>query len=229
MYGFDIGMHVGENIRETERKEKALAAESRARAKAHVQAQAQAQAQIQAQAQSQAQAQTQATAEAKVDVQAKSGSTTQSRSQLYVARPSQVPNQPQAPSQGTSQKQKPGPMMMPFNVFQDQMRKGSPVSSLQPPGQRPGGPNRALSFPNFPAGFPKTPISGSSSGLNSLANSAYNSPLPSPGLTGPAKKAWFPFGPTTEGDESTTTSVSWLALFGSSVKTTTDLFLKSSK
>ncbi|KAF1346150.1 hypothetical protein BDV97DRAFT_372130 [Delphinella strobiligena] len=174
MYGFDIGMHVSDNLGAIEKKEKAEAEAKRANARAQAQAQAQARAEAQ--------------------------------------------SQPQAQSQDKGRKQKPPQMMLPFNAFQAQMQKAAP-GSVRPPtaAQRPGAPNRTISFPTFsstglkPGGT--TPVT-TGSGLSSLAASAYNSPLPSPGLNAPSKNAWFPFGPTKHdgGDSNTSVSRPWPCL-----------------
>lgn len=172
-------MHVSDNLVAIEKKEKAEAEAKRANARAQAQAQAQARLEAQAQAQAQAEAAAQ--------------------------------SQPRAQSQETRQKQKPPQMMLPFNAFQCQMQKAAP-GSVRPPtaAQRPGAPNRTISFPTFPTGLKPggtTPVTGGS-GLSSLAASAYNSPLPSPGLTAPSKNAWFPFGPTKHDGGDSNTSVS---------------------
>lgn len=152
-------------------------------------------AEAQARARAKAQAQAEAQAQAKAQAEAQSQSQNQSRSQTQ--------------SQTLPPKPKPGQLNLPFNAFQAQLQKSVP-GGVRPASsnaaQRPGGPNRTMSFPAFPAGFskPVTPVNPGS-GLSSLAASAYNSPLPSPGLTGPSKSPWFPFSPKIDGGDSNNT------------------------
>lgn len=177
MYGFDVGMHVGDNLAQIEKKERA---EAQAKAKARAQAKAEAQAQVEA---------------------------TQTRDHT-----AQAVSQPRAQSQDKSQKQKPGQIAMPFNVFQSQMSKATPGNVRQATAsQRPGIPNRTISFPTFPTSLQKPTVP--SSGLSSLAASAYNSPLPSPGLPASGTRSpWFPFPKNDGGDSNNTVSRHWLFL-----------------
>jgi len=177
MYALDPGIHIEEYMAAKERKEKARRKEAKQKAREEREL---AEAQLQAQAAVQIQVQPQA--------------------QTAVAQSTQSAPISPRPQSTPGKFQKPGPITMPFGVFQDQMRKGMPSNTLQLPQQRPGAPNRTVSFPAFPTGFNKA--SGPNSGLSSMASSAYNSPLPSPGLSDAARKAFFPFAPKVDSDRS---------------------------
>ncbi|KAL1304135.1 hypothetical protein AAFC00_000563 [Neodothiora populina] len=175
MYGFDIGMHVSDNLVAIEKKEKA---EAQAKAKAR----AQAQAEIRAKAQ---------------EDERTHHLAVQPHQQQHDRTHSERPAQPQ--------KHKSTHLNAPFNVFQAQMQKPSSGNARTPSPsgiQRPGAPNRTVSFPVFPSFTkPVTPV-GTPSGLSSLAASAYNSPLPSPRLGATTNNAWLPFGPRSENGDS---------------------------
>lgn len=199
MYGFDIGMHVSDNLVAIEKKERAEA-QARAAAKAQAQAQIEAQAHTQAaqSAQSQAQAHVQPTHYDQPKPQPLQRPTIiQTHTQPQPHTHHALPNKP-----------KPGHLNLPFNVFQAQMQKSAPGmtrSASANAAVRPVGPNRNMSFPAFPPPFqrPVTP-SQTASGISSLAASAYNSPLPSPGQTVPHNNPWFPFPKTDSGTGSKT-------------------------
>lgn len=172
MYYLDMSYPVEERQRALEKRQAAEEAQAKATAM---------QAQAEAQAHAHAQAQAHAHAQAQVQAQARS----QAESQP------QVNHRPGAPSH----KSNPG-FQIPYNALQSKMQKTTPPSLLQPTANRPSIPqSRSSSFLSGmyrPMGLT---LSGSASGPHSAFSSPYTSPLPSPGLNGPSKKPWFPFGP----------------------------------